>query len=236
MSVKSSCLDTFYSSNFLRSILTDSIFQVQVQDELAIGLRQFSHAIDAKRPTQAVNVGIVDLVRLRLVRIGEFTFLIGIPCVRARREFDSIGELNGVFARRQALDEHTEMAQLTDAVQFRLDNHAPFVIGVEEYRRFDLGVDRLSRLIAGDGARAGLRHVRVLRIGQLRRDLHVGDVGEKKILDLQFALNVAALVHEVDRAEPIDRRERLAAVQRDFIGEFTVLLRERFVAREMFST
>ena len=140
-----------------------------------------------------------------------------------------------MLARRQALDEHAEMSQLTDAVQFRLENDAPFVVGVEERRRLDLRIDRLTCL-AGDGAGAGLRHVRVLRIGQLRRDLHVGDVGEKEVLDLEFALDVAALVHEVDRAEPIDRRERLAAVQRHFIGEFTVLLRERFVAREMFST
>ena len=207
-------------------LLTNSIFEFNGEHEFPVGLKQFTYAIDSKRSTLAVHVGVVDLVQRRVTGIEKLAFLARVPRERAGRELDAIGQLHGVLARRQPLKEQPEVSQLTDAVELRLNDDAPLVVGIVERRRFDLGIERLP--IVGR-----LHGVRVLRVEQLRAELHFGDVGDEEILDFELALDVAALVHEVDRAETIDRRERLAAVQGDFARELALLLDERFVAREV---
>ena len=207
-------------------LLTNSIFEFNGEHEFPVGLKQFTYAIDAKRSTQAVHVGVVHLVQCRVTRIEKLAFLARVPRERAGSEPNAIGQLHRVLARCQPLNEQSEISQLTDTVELRLYDDAPFVVGIVERRRFDLGIERLPIV-------RRLHRVRVLRVEQLRAELYFGDVGNEKILDFELALNVASLVHEVHRAETIDGGERLAAVQGDFARELALLLDERFVAREM---
>ena len=76
-------------------------------------------------------------------------------------------------------------------------------------------------------------HIRVL--SRLGRYLGIVREGRVDVLDLELALNIASLVHEVERAQRLDRHERLAALSGRLERELGALFGEVLVACEVLS-